>query len=105
MDGATVSRDTPLNFVCGVTKSSWFALLGILVVASAATSARRAHGPAVTKTCSAAEHARRARAVAAYRKAMPKQRAAYFRKHTKTRQRAAFVKAQQAKLGKLKRAV
>ena len=42
--------------------------------------------------------------MATYKKAMPKQRAAYFRKHKKKKQRAAFVKAQQAKLAKLKRA-
>src|SRR3954447_700463 len=100
MDGASVARDTPREFRMRRHEAILvlLGLLGTLAVAGAATSARGAHGPAVTKTCSAAEHARRARTVAAYRKAIPKQRAAYFRKHKKQKLRAAFVKTQQAKL-------
>jgi peptide/nickel transport system substrate-binding protein len=55
-------------------------------------------------TCSATQHARSAKALAAYRKQMPKERAAYFRSHKSPRLRAKFVKAQQARLGALKRA-
>jgi hypothetical protein len=53
-------------------------------------------------TCSAAEHDRRAKALAAYKKAMPKQKAAYFKTHKRAKQRAAYVKAQQVELKRLR---
>ncbi len=81
------------------------ALIGAFVVAGAATSAMptdvtRATQPSAT--CSAAEQYRRAKALGAYKKAMPKRKAAYFKTHKRAKQRAAFVKAQQAELKRLR---
>jgi cell wall-associated NlpC family hydrolase len=88
------------------------ALTSAFVIAAAATSARAVEhlgsvseaGVAPGATCTSAERARRQAAVAAYRKAMPVQRAAYFRRHKNPRQRATFVQGQQRRLEKLKQA-
>ena len=53
-------------------------------------------------TCTAAEKQAAQAAVAAYQKKIPKERAAYFKKHKKAAQRKAFVKKQQAKLKRLR---
>jgi M6 family metalloprotease-like protein len=58
-------------------------------------------GPAQAATCTAAEKQAAQAAVAVYQKQMPKDRAAYFKKHKKAKQRKAFVKSQQAKLKRL----
>jgi M6 family metalloprotease-like protein/uncharacterized repeat protein (TIGR01451 family) len=55
--------------------------------------------------CTAKQKTQRAKALAAYRKAMPKQRAAYFRKHRSKKQRAAYVKKQQARRKALQKAL
>jgi M6 family metalloprotease-like protein len=55
-------------------------------------------------TCSAKQKRSAQAALAKYRKAMPKQRAAYFKKHRKPVLRKKFVKKQQAKLRKLRTA-
>ncbi len=60
--------------------------------------------PAHAATCTAAEKQAAVTALAAYRKAMPKQRAAYFKKHKSPKQRKAFVKKQQVKLKRLQQA-
>ena len=61
-------------------------------------------GTAQAATCTAAEkHAAQA-ALAAYRKQMPKERAANFKNHKKAKQRKAFGKKQQAKLKRLQEA-
>ncbi len=81
------------------------ALIGAFVVAGAATSAMPTEGTRATQpsaTCSASEHYRRAKSLAAYKKAMPKRTAAYFKTHKRAKQRAAFVKAQQAELKRLR---
>jgi len=87
------------------------ALISAFVVAGAATSA---HGfadrqgipdvLAAGATCTSAERARNQGALATYRKAMPRQRAAYFRNHKNPRQRAKFVKGQQERLATLQKA-
>ncbi|MBA3718174.1 MAG: hypothetical protein H0W87_08115, partial [Actinobacteria bacterium] len=61
-------------------------------------------GPAQAATCTQAEKSAAVAALAAYRKAMPKQRAAYFRTHKSRKQRAAFVRRQQANLKRLQAA-
>ena len=55
-------------------------------------------------SCTAKQKRSAQGALAAYKKAMPKQRAAYFRKHKKPALRKTFVRKQQAKLKKLKTA-
>jgi hypothetical protein len=70
--------------------------------ALAAPSQRPALDPAAT--CTAQEHARRKRAVTTYRKKMPAERAAYFRRHKSAKARKAFVKRQQARLESLQAA-
>jgi Tol biopolymer transport system component len=55
--------------------------------------------------CTAAEKARRAKALANYKRRMPTVRRAYFRTHHAAKARAAFVKAQRAELKRLERRV
>lgn len=57
-----------------------------------------------TADCTAAEKAKRQRALAAYRQRMLAQRRAYFRAHTDPRARRAFVRRQRAKLRVLEEA-
>src|SRR5262249_7939306 len=71
-------------------------LLGVLA-APALSSAPSA-------TCTPAQHAKNAKALASYRAVMGKQGAVYFRTHKNPKQRAAFVRAQQAHLAALTRA-
>ena len=54
--------------------------------------------------CTAAQKTKNTKALAAYKKAMPKERAAFFRRHKSLARRARFVKQQQAKLAALQRA-
>ena len=61
-------------------------------------------GAAQAATCSAAEKPAAQAALAAYQKKIPKERAAYFRKHKSAKVRKAFVKKQQAKLKRLRAA-
>lgn len=67
--------------------------------------ARLSAEPNQRLACDRAEKKRRQAALATYKKEMPKQRAAYFRRHKGSKQRAAFVKKQQAKLKALERAI
>ena len=62
------------------------------------SEAEAAVAPSRALACSTAERKRRQKALAAYRKAMPKQRLAYFKTHKSTKQRRAFVRKQQVKL-------
>ena len=55
-------------------------------------------------TCTAAQHTARVHAVASYRKRMPRDRAAYFRRRHGSHQRARYVHAQQARLYALEQA-
>ena len=55
--------------------------------------------------CTAAETAKRAKALAAYKRQMPAARQAYFRAHHNAKARAAFVKRQRAKLNALEQRV
>jgi WD40 repeat protein len=57
----------------------------------------------IAPKCTAAERTRRGRAVAKYKREMAAARRAYFRTHRDARARAAFVKAQRAKLKRLER--
>jgi M6 family metalloprotease-like protein len=57
-----------------------------------------AAAPAQGLACSTAEKKRRQKAIAAYRKAMPKQRLAYFKTHKSTKKRRSFVRKQRLKL-------
>jgi len=61
-------------------------------------------GTAQAATCAASEKQAAQARLSAYRKAMPKQRAAYFKKHRKAKLRQAFVRKQKAKLKRLQRA-
>jgi M6 family metalloprotease-like protein len=61
-------------------------------------------GPAVAATCTQAEKDAAVAALAAYQKKIPKERAAYFKRHKKAKQRKAFVKKQQSKLKRLREA-
>lgn len=70
----------------------------MLVIAAALALA----GAAQAATCTAEEKAAAQAAVAAYQKKMPKDRAAYFRRHRSAKLRKAFVQKQQAKLKRLK---
>src|SRR6476469_8827758 len=54
--------------------------------------------PARAATCTQAEKDAAVAALASYQKKLPKERAAYFRKHKSAKLRKAFVKKQQAKL-------
>jgi M6 family metalloprotease-like protein len=73
-----------------------------LVALAVAALALAAAGQAAT--CNAKQKRSAQAALAKYRKAMPKQRAAYFRKHKKAALRKKFVRKQQAKLKKLRTA-
>jgi M6 family metalloprotease-like protein len=61
-------------------------------------------GAAQAATCTQAEKDAAVAAVAAYQKKIPKERAAYFKKHTSKKKRSAFVKKQHAKLKRLRAA-
>jgi M6 family metalloprotease-like protein len=61
-------------------------------------------GPAQAATCTADEKQAAQAALSAYQKKIPKERAAYFRKHKKAKLRKAFVRKQQAKLKRLRQA-
>ena len=61
-------------------------------------------GPAQAATCTAAQKQAAQAALSVYQKKIPKERAAYFKKHKKAAQRKAFVKKQQAKLKRLREA-
>jgi M6 family metalloprotease-like protein len=85
-------------------------MLGALAVGSAAAPERSAepteasasrHGVA----CSAAVKRRRAAALRRYRRKMPAERRAYFRRHRSAKARRAFVRRQNAKLRRLQRAL
>jgi M6 family metalloprotease-like protein len=73
-----------------------------LVALAVAALALAAAGQAAT--CNAKQKRSAQAALAKYRKAMPKQRAAYFRTHKKAALRKKFVRKQQAKLKKLRTA-
>jgi M6 family metalloprotease-like protein len=55
--------------------------------------------------CTTKQKKQRQQAIASYKKRMPKDRAAYFRKHKAKKLRAAFVKKQQARLKALQKAL
>jgi hypothetical protein len=55
-------------------------------------------------TCTAAQHTARVHAAASYRRRMPRDRAAYFRRHHGSHQRARYIHAQQARLHALEKA-
>jgi hypothetical protein len=55
-------------------------------------------------TCTATQKSQRLAALAAYRKKMPAERAAYFARHKRAKKRAAFVKRQQTALKALRAA-
>jgi M6 family metalloprotease-like protein/uncharacterized repeat protein (TIGR01451 family) len=55
--------------------------------------------------CTLKQRKQRQRAIGAYRKRMPKDRAQYFRRHSSKKKRAVFVKKQQAHLKALRRAL
>lgn len=76
----------------------------IAVVASFSIAPADAFARVSSATCTAAERTAAEAKLAAYKKAMPKQRAAYFKKHKKASERKAFVKKQQAVLKRLQRA-
>jgi len=86
----------------------WQALLavfGLLALSSAGSAAEPGAAPSKSgKTCTAAQKAARRHALRAYRKRVARDRAAYFRRHTSRKSRAAFVRRQQAKLRALRRA-
>jgi hypothetical protein len=64
-----------------------------------------AERPAIAAAnCTAAQKAKHARALAAYRKRMAKERAAYFKRHRSSKLRAAFIKRQQTRLATLQKA-
>jgi M6 family metalloprotease-like protein len=75
--------------------------IGILVLFLLAVALA---GPGSAATCTQAERDGAVAALAAYQKKMPKDRAAYFKTHKSKKQRAAFVKKQQAKLKRLRAA-
>jgi hypothetical protein len=58
----------------------------------------------LASSCTQAQKDAALAALAAYKKKLPKDRAAYFKKHKSKKQRAAFVKKQQAKLKQLQAA-
>lgn len=74
-------------------------VIGVLIAVAAPSSFAR-----LDATCTEAGHAAAQAKLAAYQKAMPKQRAAYFKKHKKKVQRAAFVKKQKSALARLRAA-
>jgi M6 family metalloprotease-like protein len=76
-----------------VKKLGW--LLAVLLAAAVAV------GPAQPATCTQSEKDAAGAALAAYKKAIPKQRKAYFKKHKKAKLRKAFVRKQKAKLKRL----
>jgi hypothetical protein len=77
------------------------ALASSLLLALLATSAA---GSAAGTSCTAAQKAQRQAVLRAYQRKMPAARKAYFKAHAQASLRAAFVKAQQAKLARLRRA-
>ena len=82
----------------------WIAAGGALAgIALAATSLGLAATFAV-RSCTAAQKAQRQAAVAADRKKIPIERAVYFKRHDQAKERAAFVKRQQARLAALQAA-
>ncbi|MFN2469935.1 MAG: hypothetical protein ABR583_02895 [Gaiellaceae bacterium] len=78
--------------------------MAVGLAAVSAASARPAE-PSRETACAAKQKLQRTKALASYRKAMPKQRAAYFRKHRSKKQRAAFVRKQKARLKALQKAL
>ena len=82
-----------------------FLVLLVVVLASSlllALLVTSAAGSAPGTTCTAAQKAQRQRAVRTYQRKMPAARKAYFKAHEQAKLRAAFVKAQQAKLARLR---
>jgi hypothetical protein len=82
-------------------------VLGLLLVAGLlAGQALSIPGAPVAAAadCTAAQKSKHTKALAAYRKAMPKERAAYFRRHKSRQLRARFVKKQRAKVAALEKA-
>jgi len=81
-------------------------LASILVLSALALALARAPvSPArEAATCTPAQKRGAQAALAAYRKAMPKRRTAYFRTHRRVAQRRAFVRKQQKRLAALRRA-
>ncbi len=77
------------------------ALASLLLLALLVTSAA---GSAASTTCTAAQKAERQAVLRAYQRKMPAAQKAYFKAHAQANLRAAFVKAQQAKLARLRRA-
>lgn len=75
-----------------------FSLLLAMLVTSAAGSAPSG------MACTAAQKARNGQVLASFVKAMPVQRAAFFRTHRKQGERAAFLKRQRARLAALRKA-
>jgi M6 family metalloprotease-like protein len=82
-------------------------LLVFVAIAAGGVPVTAGGGPelqAAPKACTQAQKSTRTKALAAYRKLMPKQRKAYFKRVHSAKKRKAFVKKQQAKLKKLKAA-
>jgi M6 family metalloprotease-like protein len=85
-------------------------MLGALAVGSAAAPERSAEPTEASSSrhgvaCSAAVKRRRAAALRRYRRKMPAERRAYFRRHRSAKARRAFVRRQNAKLRRLQRAL
>ena len=89
-----------------VVAATALAVLSLAGTTSAQTAeqARDAEPFLARAACTPAETKRRQAALAAYRKRMAKDRAAFFRSHKSAKQRKAFVKRQHAKLKTLQRA-
>jgi M6 family metalloprotease-like protein len=68
------------------------------------TSASAPELESVSQACTQVQKRTRSKALAAYKKLMPKQRKAYFKRVKSAKKRKAFVKKQQAKLKRLKTA-
>jgi murein DD-endopeptidase MepM/ murein hydrolase activator NlpD len=79
-------------------------LLGTALIAGFLAAQALSTPMSTQATCGAAQKTKSAKALSAYKKQMRRQRAAFFRTHTKPKQRARFVKAQNARLAKLKKA-
>ena len=81
----------------GVLRRTTIIFLTVLALASA--------GVAQAATCTAAEKQSAVAALAAYQQRIPKERAAYFRKHKSPKLRKVFVRKQQTKLRRLRSGV
>jgi hypothetical protein len=94
MRGESVTRRSIfLPLLLGLASSLLFALLGVSTAGSAPGT-----------SCTAAEKAQRQAVLRAYQRTMSASRNAYFKTHKQESLRAAFVKAQHAKLASLSRA-